>query len=332
MKTTKRAIAIIGVMAIVVASLMFWAEKAEAQGKYPAKPIEVVINYPPGGPTDIPARLITSELSKELGVPITLQYKAGAGGMIGGAFVSTAKPDGYTFLFTSVSSIISAPFLEKESAAYDSLKDFTPIASATVIPNVLTTHTSSALTSLDVVLKNAKEKPGNLTCATPGAGTTAHLILEVFKMHGISIVAVPTKGGAPAATSALGKHTDLGLHLYSAAIPHVKSGGLRLLATTDRMAQEPKVPTFKENGFPEASILGSLMGFLGPRNLPKPIQDQIANATKKVVQMPTVKKALEDAGYTIDYMAPDELAKKFVEDYNAIDKIAKAAGLGKYSK
>jgi|MudIll2142460700_1097286.scaffolds.fasta_scaffold01610_3 tripartite-type tricarboxylate transporter receptor subunit TctC len=325
-------ILVMGVCVVTLCCIGFLSGTAHAQAKYPTKPIEVIINYPPGGPTDIPARLITAELAKELGTQITMQYKPGAGGMIGGAFVSTAKPDGYTLLFTSISSIISAPFLEKETAPYDPLKDLTPISSAVVIPNVLTTHMSTPLTSIDVVLKAAKEKQGTLTCATPGAGTTAHLVLEVFKMHGINIIAVPTKGGGPAATSALGKHTDMGIHLYSAAIPHVKSASLRLLATTDKMAQESKVPTFKEKGFPEASGLGSMMGFLGPANLPKAIVDQLAVATSKVVQMPAVKKALEDAGYTVDLRGPDELAKKNAEDHKYVDVIAKAAGLGKYGK
>lgn len=323
---------VIGV-ALVLVGFVFCFSKAEAQaGKYPTKAIEVIVNYPPGGPVDIPARIITSELSKELGVPITIQYKPGAGGMIGGAYVATAKPDGSTLLFTSISSIISAPFLEKDTPAYDIFKDFTPIVSTVVIPNVLVTHISSPLTSLEAVLKTAKEKPGSLTCSTPGAGTTAHLVLNVFKMHGIDIIAVPSKGGAAAATSALGKHTDLGIVLYSGAIPHVKSGQMRLLVTTDKMAQESKLTTFKEKGFPEASVLGSLMGFIGPHGLAKATQDQIANATNKVVQMASVKKALEDTGYTVDYMGSEELTKRFGEDYKAIDKIAKAAGLGKYAK
>ncbi len=333
MKSEKCKYLAMGMMVVILSCLTIWGGTVNGQDKkYPAKPIEVVVNYPPGGPVDVPARIITAELAKELGVPITIQYKPGAGGMIGGAYVATAKPDGYILLFTSVSSIISAPFLETEKPAYDTLKGFTPIVAAVVIPNVLTTHVSTPLTSFDTLMKIAKEKPGQLTCATPGAGTTAHLVIEVFKMHGINIVTVPTKGGGPAATSALGKHTDLGIHLYSAAIPHVKSGAMRLLGTTDKMAQEPKIPSFKEKGFPEASILGSLMGFIGPANLPKPVQDRINSATKKVIEMPSVKKALEDAGYTVDYMDSQELTKKFADDYKALEKIAKAAGLGKFGK
>jgi len=329
MQSPRLKLAILG---IAVACLVLWGGNALAQGKYPSKPIQIIVNFPAGGPVDIPARIMVGDFAKELGVSVTIEYRPGAGGMIGGAYIATAKPDGYTLLFTSISSILSAPFLETEAPAYDALKDFTPIASTVVIPNVFATHTSTPLTSLEAVIKAAKEKPGSLTCSTPGVGTTAHLVIDVLKMHGVDIVAVPTKGGGPAATSVLGKHTDLGIFLYSAAIPLVKSGDIRLLATTDKMAQEPKVPTFREKGFPEASVLGSLMGFLGPRNLPKPIRDQLASAAKKVVQMPGIKKAFEDAGYTVDYRGPDELAKKYVEDYHAIDLVAKAAKLGKYGK
>jgi tripartite-type tricarboxylate transporter receptor subunit TctC len=333
MESKKFKIVVIGAIVTLLSCITLWSGKADGQErKYPNKPIEMIVNYPPGGPTDIPTRMVVNDLSKELGVPISVEYKPGAGGMIGASYVATSKPDGYILLSTSISSIISAPFLEKESAAYDPLKDFTPIASFVVIANVLATHGSSNLTSFDAVIKFAKENPEKLTCSTPGLGTTAHLVLEVFKMYGVNIIAVPAKGGGPAATNLLGKHVDLGVFLYSAAVPHLKSGGLRLLASTDKITQQQEVPTLKEKGFPGCEGLGSLMGLLAPPNLPKPIQDQIASATRKVVQTPSIKKALEDAGYTIEYLGPDQLTKKFDEDYKSIDKIAKAAGLGKYSK
>jgi tripartite-type tricarboxylate transporter receptor subunit TctC len=120
--------------------------------------------------------------------------------------------------------------------------------------------------------------------------------------------------------------------LYSAALPHIKSGAFRILATTDKILEEPGVPTLREKGFPEAEGLGSWQGFFGSPNLSKPIQDQLTNSIRKVIQMPSVKKALEDAGFTVVYMGPDELKKNIAEDYKSIDKIVKAAGLGKYSK
>jgi len=151
-------------------------------------------------------------------------------------------------------------------------------------------------------------------------------------MYGIDITAVPAKGGGPAATSVLGKHVDLGTLMYNAAVPHVKSGALRILATTDKMAQEPEVPAYPDKGFPEAAGLGSWQGFLAPANLPKSIQEQFASATRKVLQMPSVQKPLEDAGFTLFYKSPEELKEKIARDYKDLDKVIKAAGIGKYGK
>jgi tripartite-type tricarboxylate transporter receptor subunit TctC len=333
MESKKFKMLVVGVMVIILSCITLWSGKADGQErKYPNKPIEVIVTYPPGGPVDIGTRILVNDLSKELGVPISIQYKPGAGGMIGASYVATSKPDGYTLVSNTYSSLISAPFLEKETTAYDPLKDFTPIVAYGVGANVLANHSSSNITSFDALVKFAKEKPGELTCSTPGAGTTAHFILEVLKMYGVNIIPVPTKGGGPSATSVLGKHTDLGVFLYSAGIPHVKSGALRLLAATNKIGQEPGIPTLKEKGFPECEVLGAWLSLLGPANLPKPIQDHLASATRKVIQMPSVKKALEDAGYTVGYKGPDELNKIFPEEYKTIEKIVKAAGVGKYAK
>ena len=330
MTSKKHKILVIGVIVTILSCMTLWSGKAVGQErKYPNKPIELVVPFPAGGPVDIGTRILVNELPKELGVPISVQYKPGAGGMVGASYVSTSKPDGYTLLSHTYSSLISAPFLEKDPL-YNPLKDFTPIVAYGVSPNILANHSSANLTSLDAVIKFAKEKPGELNCTSPGMGTTAHFILEVFKMYGVNITHVPAKGGGPAATTLLGKHVDLGVMLYPAAIPHIKSGAFRLLATTDKIVRE--VPTFTEKGFPEGGSLGSWLSFLGPPDLPRPIQDQIASSTRKVMQMPSVIKALENAGYTVEYKGPDELNKIFLEDYKMIEKIVKAAGLGKYAK
>jgi tripartite-type tricarboxylate transporter receptor subunit TctC len=322
-----------GIMVAALCCAVLWNGIGYGQEKkYPAKPIELINHMAAGGPTDVWGRIVINELTKELGVPIQVQYRPGGGGIIGASVVATAKADGYTLLVGTISSLISAPFLESEAAPYDVLKDFTPIASCIVAPNVLVTHTSTNLTSFDTMIKLAKEKAGALNCATPGAGTTAHLILEVLKMHGVTITPVPTKGGAPAVTAAVGKHVDMAAVMYTAAVPHIKSGAIRILAATDKLAQDPSIPTLAEKGYPDAAGLGSLQGFLAPANLPKPIQDQLSNATRKVLQVPSVKKALEDAGFTVVYLGPADLKKKMETDYASIDKIARAAKLGKYGK
>ena len=330
MESKKFKILVVGVMVITLSCITLWSEKMYGQEKYPSKPIEVVIPFSAGGPTDVWTRIVADELSKDLGVPISILYKPGAGGVTGTVYITTRKPDGYTLL-AATGSFISAPQFEKVPH-YDVLKDFTPIAECVTIPMVLLSHTSSNLTSFDAMLKLAKEKPGELTCATAGVGTTAHLVVEVFKMHGVDFTHVPMKGGAVSITSLLGKHVNLILAFPSHAIPHVRSGDVRFLATTDKILGYPGVPTFKEKGLPECDIFSSWQGFFGPGNLPKPIRDQLANSLQKVIQIPSVVKALENAGFSVEYRGPDELEKKVANDYKDIEKVVKAAGLGKYAK
>ena len=332
MELRKYEILVVGVIITILSCITLWTLEVNGQErKYPNKPIELMIPWPPGGGTDLLIRVMNNDLTRELGVPLSIQYKPGAAGMIGTSYVATSKPDGYTLVATSISSFVSASFLEKTSP-YDVLKDFTPIAGCAVSPIVVLSHTSSNFTSLEAVVKFAKEKPGTINCSTAGIGTTAHFVLEVFKMYGIDITPVPAKGGVPAVTSLLGKHVDLASVIYNVAIPHIKSGALKLLATTDKTEQEPGVPTFGEKGFPEADGLGAWQGFLGPANLPKSIQDQLANSIRKVIQMSSVKKGIEDAGFAVVYLGPDELKKKMANDYRDMDKIVKSAGVGKYSK
>ena len=330
MRSRRFGSAVIGVMVVMLACCTLWIKVSSAQEtKYPNKPIEVIVPFSAGGPTDIWTRIVADALTKELGVPISIQYKPGAGGMTGASFVAAQKPDGYAVLAVSV-SFISAPLLEAEgSPPYDPIKDFTPIATCVVAPTVLVAHTGSGLSSLEAALKSAKENPGKLNCSTPGIGTTAHLVLDVFRMHGIDITAVPAKGGGPAATQLLGKHVDLATVMYNAAIPHVKSGEFKILASTDKIAQQPEVPTYTEKGFPEAAILGSWQGFIGPAHLPKPVQQRFAAATKKVMDDPSVQKALVAAGFTLYYMGPEELRQKIASDYKGLDRIVKATRKGK---
>jgi tripartite-type tricarboxylate transporter receptor subunit TctC len=328
----KYEILVLGMIITALSCMTPWSEKAVGQERrYPNKPIEVIVNFPPGGVLDINTRILANEVSKDLGVPVSIQYKPGAGGVIGGTYVNTAKPDGYILLTSSGTVFTVAPFMEKD-IPFDPLKGFTPIAYYGITPTVIATHSSSNLTSFDVLVKFAKEKPGAINCTTVGAGTMAHLLLEVLKNHGVNITHVPAKGGSPAVTNLLGKHVDLAGLGYAQVLPHVKGGALRILATTNKIAEEPGIPTFTEKGFSEIGALGIWYGFLGPPNLPKPICDQLANSIQKVIQMPSVVAELGKMGLSVEYKGPDEFKKTIAEDCRIIEKILKEAGLGKYSK
>lgn len=321
-----------GIIVIVLSCVTLWSEKADAQEKkYPIKPIEVIINFSPGGTNDIGTRILADDLAKELGTSLSIQYKPGAAGVIGAAYVSASKPDGYTILSSVSNALSAAPFMGKQPP-YNPLEDFTYIASYVLSPNTLATYSSSKLTSFDMVIKLAKEKPGTLTCITSGVGVTGHLWLEVVKTRGVDITHVPAKGGGALLPSILGGHVDLAMALYSQFLPQLKGGALRLLATTTKLKQEPGVPTFTEKGYPDTENLSVSQGFLGPPNLPRPIVDKLANAIRKVIQDPSTIKRLEEAGFSVEFKGPEEFKKMLAADIVVVEKVLEKAGLGKYSK
>jgi tripartite-type tricarboxylate transporter receptor subunit TctC len=329
MISKKVRVVFVGMLMAIFSCMMLCGERSEAQEKrYPNKAIQVVIPFPAGGPTDQAARILINELTKEMGVTLSVEYKAGAGGVVGTSFVSTAKPDGYTLLCTAAGPIIGSPVMDKE-CTYDPLKDLTPIAYFSISPNILAGHTSSKLTSFEDVVKFAKEKPGGLTCATSGVGTTSHFMLEVMKMYGVDITHVPAKGAAPSLTNVLGKHVDFVILLYPPLLPHVKSGELRLLVATNKLAQEPQLPTMGQKGMLEGEALGAWNGFFAPPNLPKPVFDQLNSSFRKVMQTPSVLAALEKAGFTAEYFGPEDFKKRIERDYHVMEKIAKSVGLAR---
>ena len=305
------------------------AGNAFAQGKeYPEKQIEIIIGFTPGGPIDQSSRIIADGLSKELKVPITFSYKPGAGGGIGVETVIRAKPDGYTLHTTFNSSVINLPAMEKKPS-FDPIKDLTHVARCAISQLVLTSNSSSKLTTFDAMIKFAKENPGKLNCVTSGIATAGHFLLEYFRKNGIDITHVPAKGAAPTLTNILGGHVDLALSAYPPVAPYVKSGELRLLAVTSKVPEEPKAPTLTELGFPEATALEIWLGVYGPPNLPKPVLDRLSAALRNTMQMPSVREALEKAGFTPTYDGPDALKRMITEDYKMMKEIALAADLVK---
>jgi tripartite-type tricarboxylate transporter receptor subunit TctC len=325
MELKKYEILILG-MIFTALSCVILCGKAEAQErKYPNKPIEVIV-WAPGGSIDLATRTINDELAKELGVPISIQYKGGALGVNAASYFSTVKPDGYTFLSSSNGPFINAPVMEK--VPYDPLKDFIPLAHYAITAQILMSHSSSEFTSFDAVVKFAKEKPGTLNCAT--TATSTNLLLQVMKMHGVDMTAVPMKSGPDGLAAILGKHVDLILTGYQPiVIPHLRSGQLRILAITNKLSQEPGVPIMTEKGFPEAKSFGIWYGYFAPKNLPKPILDQVSNSLQKVIQMPSIGTAIGKLGLTATYKGPDEFKKMIAEDYSVMRKIGEKLGFGK---
>ena len=217
----------------------------------------------------------------------------------------------------------------EKNPSFDPLKDLTPVASYAISPQVITTNSSSKLTSLDVMIKFAKENPGKLNCATSGLGTQSHFLIEYWRTRGIDITHIPTKGASPTVTAILGNHVDIAGSAYPPVAPHIKSGALRLLATTAKLKEEPEALLLTKAGFPEAAALGIWQGFFAPANLPKPILDRLSAAFEKAILLPSVAQTLEKVGFTPAYKGPEEFKKQVAEEYQFMKEIARNANMVK---
>jgi tripartite-type tricarboxylate transporter receptor subunit TctC len=286
--------ALCGAAALATLGTLAWPGTARAQTTaYPDKPVRFVVPYPPGGGTDVIARIVQERLGAALGQPIVIENKGGAGGSVGTEAVAKAAPDGYTVLFTLSSHTINPAIYPK--LPFDTAKDFEPVGTVASLPQVLVAHPSVPAGSLAELVALAKGKPGSLSYASVGNGSPGHLAGELFKLRtGADMTHIPYKGGGPAVTDVMGGQVPLLWVSIPAAAQHVKSGKLRALAvsTLKRSAAFPDVPTVSEAG---GAALSALVGFevdswyamFVPAKTPRAIVERLNKA---------LNAALADAG------------------------------------
>jgi tripartite-type tricarboxylate transporter receptor subunit TctC len=271
----KRRQALNGLSALAISlgltGMLMTAPAAMAQS-FPNKPIRLVCPFPPGGAVDIASRAIAQELSKNLGQPVTVDNKPGAGGNIGGAEVSRANPDGYTiFMTTSGIQAINPALYAK--MPFDPNKDLTPVTALVSLNNVLVLHPSVKANSVAEVIAMAKSQPGAMNYASSGSGTSIHMSGEMFKsLTNVNITHIPYKGSAPAVTDLLGGQVMMMFDNIPSAIPHIKSGKLRALATTGAKRDPllPDLPTMAEAGVAGYES-GVWFGLAVPANTPREV-------------------------------------------------------------
>jgi tripartite-type tricarboxylate transporter receptor subunit TctC len=302
--------------ALVLACLFALAASAIAQD-YPTRPIKFVVPYPPGGGTDVVARILVEPLAAELGQPIVIDNRGGAAGNLGTDIVAKSPADGYTILFTLSSHTINPKLYEK--LPFDVERDFAPISLAAQIPQILVANPSVPITSIKELIAYAKANPGKLNYASVGIGSPAHIAGELLKLKtGIDMVHVPYKGGGPAVTDTIGGQVQLAFVSLPAALQHVKSGRLRAIAVTSakRSASAPEVPTIAESGVPDYAV-ESWYGALAPAKTSPATVARLNAAFRKVLDDAQVKERLfaqgaEAAPSTpaeFDRVIKDELAK-----------------------
>jgi tripartite-type tricarboxylate transporter receptor subunit TctC len=283
---------------ILLAGLLTtWMASAQ---EWPAKPVRFIVPYPPGGGTDVIARIVQPRLSEALGQPVVIENRGGAGGALGTAEAAKAAPDGYTFLFTLSSHTIN-PLLYKLS--FDIERDFAPVTLVVSVPQLIAAYPGAQLTSMSDVVSMARAQPGKLAFASVGNGTPSHIAGELLKLRtNIDITHVPYKGGGPAVADTLGGQVPLIMVTMPAAISHVRAGKLVPLAVTTarRNPGAPEIPTVAEAlKIPDYEV-DSWYAIFAPAKTPTPIVSRMQKAVARVIDLPDVKqKLLEQGGDTV---------------------------------
>jgi tripartite-type tricarboxylate transporter receptor subunit TctC len=282
------------------------APAAQAQ-PWPAKPVTLLVPFPPGGSTDAIARALAPKLQEQLGGTFVVDNKGGAGGTVGAAAAKRAAPDGYTLLVSSLGPFVIGPHLIK-NAGYDPLKDFDYITVAVQAPNVLAVPASSPHKSMADVLAYLKANPGKMSFASAGNGTSDHLTAELFwQQTGTTALHIPYKGGAPAMSDLLGGQVDASFMNINTGFTHIKAGKLRALAITSakRSPLLPEVPTLEELGVKGAMVY-SWQAFAAPKGLPADIKARLHEALVAALNDPQVKGKLLDIGFEIVANTPEQ--------------------------
>ena len=280
---------------------------AQAQAWPTAKPVNLMVPFPPGGSTDMIARTLSTKLQELLGGTFIVQNTSGAGGTVGAATAKRAAPDGYNIFVSSLGPFVIGPHLVK-GVAYDALKDFDYITVAVQAPNVLAVPANSPHKSVADVLAYEKANPGKMSFASAGNGTSDHLTAELFwqetKTTGLHI---PYKGGAPAMTDLLGGQVDATFMNINTGLPNIKAGKLRALAITSnkRSPLLPDAPTMEELGFKGVTVY-SWQAVAAPRGLPPEIKSKLHTAIVAALNDPSVKPKLLELGFEIVGNTPEQ--------------------------
>ena len=283
-------------MKFLTVLLLALSALAHAQ-PYPSRPVRVIVPFPPGGTTDIVARLVADRLGSTLGQPAVIENRGGAGGAIGAAEIARAAPDGYTLGLATVSTHGVNPAINSK-LPYDALKDFTPISNLASVPNVVSAHPSLGISDVRQLVERAKANPGKITYASAGNGSLSHMLGELFKSStATELLHVPYKGVGPALNDTLGGQVNILFDNLPSSLPHIQSGKLRALAVSNnaRLEALPEVPTFAEAGVPQLND-PSWFGLVGPANLPPPVLARVHEAVVKALAANDVRERMRQAG------------------------------------
>ncbi len=295
---------------------------------FPSRPIRVIVPYAPGGNVDISARIIATPLGEALGQTVVVDNRPGAGGNLGASLVAKATPDGHTLLVGSSGPLSVNPVIFK-NLPYDSLKDFAPISTVQAVPLVMLASPKSGYASVADVVSAAKTRPGKVTMASAGAGTTNHFAIELFaQMAGVKVLHVPYKGSGPALSELLGGQVETMVDQLAASIGYVKDGRLKVLAvsTPQRAAALPSVPTLDELGY-KGYNAATLLGLLAPAGTPKPVVAKLNAAVRKTMDNAAVAERFRGLGANPGASSPEEFSTRIRNELRQWQDLVKKLNL-----
>ncbi len=309
-----------------VAALVLALATTGLAQEYPAKPVRLIVPFPPGGSNDIVGRMIATQLGERWGKQVVVDNRGGAGGVIGTDLAAKAPPDGYTLLVVSIAHAVN-PWLYK--LTYDPIKSFTPVAILATGPNVLTVNPGLPVHSVKELVALAKQKPGELQYASAGVGTFQHLGSELFKITaGVDLMHVPFKGGGPAMIDVIGGHTKVLFSSLVQALPHIRAGKLRALGTggSTRVSVLPDVPTIAEAGVPGYEAV-NWWGIAAPAGTPQPIVDRLHKELTAILTSPVTQKQFSSEGAEVVQMSSAEFGSFMAKELGKWERVVKEGGI-----
>jgi tripartite-type tricarboxylate transporter receptor subunit TctC len=318
---------LVRIAAVLLAAAALHTGIAAAQ-TYPAKPIRLMVPFPPGGSTDIVARIVAQKLSAQLGQPVVVENRGGAGGTIGTAVVAKAAPDGYALLVGTTSTHVVAPSVYAK-LEYDPVKDFAPVGLMAVTPYLLVVNPAVQAKSVKELVDLMRAQPGRLNYASAGIGSTTHLAMEMLKSaSGTFALHIPYSGNGPAGAAVIAGQVEILFGSLPAVLPHAKSGRVRALAvgTLKRSPSLPEVPTVAESGYPgfDASLWLAIMA---PAGTPAAVIERLNKEVVAAVSAPDTRELLDKNGAEVLTSTPAELAAMIREGVAKYAKIVKMAGV-----
>ena len=294
---------------------------------WPNRPVRFLVPFPPGGSTDVAARVLADKVATSLGTQVVVENRGGGGGAVGAAEAARAAPDGYTILFAA--NAVTLLHLGTKNLPYDTLRDFVPITQVTTQPNAVAVHASVPAKTVAELVTYAKANPGQLAYAHPGAGTTQHLVGELLKkLTGIDMLPVPYKGGGQAIQDLVGGHVKVGILGSTPLLPQHRSGTIKIVAFTgaERFPAMPDVPTLAEAGFPALNST-QWLGLLAPRGTSGEIVQRLHAETVKALALADVRQRLTDASLVPVGNTPEEFGNVMRAEIEHWTKVAKELGI-----